>query len=179
MSMQITYGDTTLDFSTLPPASLSAMLRRGVSHYLGSEVASKVKAYFDSEDENGNKSEMTEASRAAKVAEVRADFLAKLEAGTVGVSVRGPAVDPVEKIARQLAKAEIVVILKKNGLAWPKTADATVDFPNGDKFTGAQLIDRRMAKEGERLTKEAAKVAAERARKAKKLDEADASVESL
>lgn len=163
----ISYGDHTADFNTLPESSLVAMLRRGFGHYMGSEAASKVSTAFSDDAET----KPTESKDEYK-AKVQADMFAKLVAGTVGVSTRGPAVDPITTIVRRLAKAEIIPILKANGLAWPKKADDVVSFPNGDKFTGAQLVDRRIAREGERLGKEAKKLADEQARKAKKAAEA-------
>lgn len=162
----LTYGDFTADFNTLPETSLVAMLRRGFGHFMGSECASKVTAAFDPENES-----QPSVTKDEYKAQVQAEMFAKLQAGTVGVSTRGPAVDPITTIIRRLAKAEIIPILKANGLAWPKKAEDVVSFPNGDKFTGAQLVDRRVAKEGERLGKEAKKVQDEAARKAKKLAE--------
>lgn len=171
-SRVVTYGDMALDFDTLPETSRMAMFRRGVSHFFGSEVASKVKAHFDSEDENGIKPERTDESNAAKLAEVRGEFMARLLAGTVGVSTRGPAVDPITVIIRRLARIEVQTTLKANNLAWPKKAEDTIELPDGSKVTGAQLIDRRIARDGERLTTAAKKIALDQARAAKKAEEA-------
>lgn len=167
----LTYGEFTADFNTLPESSLVGMLRRGFAHYMGSECASKVTGHFQPESLPEGESDTPEA-RAAFKASVQSEAYAKLVAGTVGVSTRGPAVDPVETIARRLAKAEILPILKTNGLAWPKKAEDVVSFPDGRKLTGKELIDRRLAQHGERLLKDAKKVADEAARKAKKAQEA-------
>jgi hypothetical protein len=169
-NLVIKYGAFVADFNSLPEASLVAMLRRGTAHFFGSEQASKVTAHFDPENESPV--EDTPEARAAFKAECQAKAMAALVAGTVGVSTRGPAVDPITTIIRRLAKAEVVAILKSNSLAWPKKAEDTVSFPNGDKFTGAQLIDRRVAREGDRLAKEAKKIADEQARRNKKAEEA-------
>lgn len=175
-NLVLTYGDFTADFNTLPESSLVAMLRRGFGHFMGSECASKVTAAFDPDNES-----KPAVTKDVYKAQVQAEMFAKLGAGTVGVSTRGPAVDPITTIIRRLAKAEIIPILKANGLAWPKKADDVVSFPNGDKFTGAQLVDRRVAKEGERLGKEAKKVADEQARKIKQAEAKakEAGIESL
>lgn len=165
----ITYGDFTLDFTTLPQTSLIAMLRRGVSHYFGSEQASKVTAYFDPEKDEPVAD--TPEARATAKAEFQAKAHDALLAGTVGVSVRGPTVDPITVITRRLAKAEVVNILKSNGVKPPAKADDKVETPDGSKFTMAELIDRRIAREGERLGREAKKIADEQARKAKKAEE--------
>lgn len=165
-NLVIKYGDFTADFNSLPEASLVAMLRRGFGHFMGSECASKVTAAFDPENEFAP----TETKEEYK-AKVQAEMFAKLQAGTVGVSTRGPAVDPITTIIRRLAKAEIVAILKSNGLAWPKKAEDVVSFPDGRKLTGPELIDRRVKAEGDRLAKEAKKVADEQARKNKKAEE--------
>lgn len=172
-NLSITYGAFVADFNKLPEASLVAMLRRGFGHFMGSECASKVTAHFDPENLPEGESDTPEA-RAAFKAQVQAEMFSKLEAGTVGISTRGPTIDPVETIARRLAKAEIIPILKANALAWPKKVEDKVTFPDGRAFTGAELIDRRLKTEGDRLLKDAKKKADEMARAAKKVAEAAA-----
>lgn len=190
-NLVIKYGESIADFNTLPEASLVAMLRRGYSHFKGSEQASKIVAKISTAlDEMGEDTESMSpavksaafkkfrAENAAQVAgwmsEVQANADAALVAGTVGVSTRGPAVDPITTIIRRLAKTEVVAILKQNALAWPKKAEDVVTFPDGRKFTGPELIDRRIKVEGDRLGKEAKKLADEQARRNKKAEEAAA-----
>lgn len=181
---KITYGKFEIDMEKLPVASVEAMFRRGVSHFFGSEQASKVTAYFDPEhDDAANRPDSAEA-RAAKKAEFQQAAYDALLAGTVGVSVRGPSVDPISAIINRLAKAEVKTILASFKLKWPTKADDTVELPDGSKVTGAQLVARRLDKEGpagvdkktgvahiDRLRKEAEKIAAEQAKKNKKLEE--------
>lgn len=175
----VKYGEFELDFNSLPEASLMAMLRRGVSHFFGSEQASKVTAYFDPDKDEPV--EDTPEARAKAKAEFQQKAFDALKAGTVGVSVRGPAVDPIQTIINRLAKAEIVNLLKVNGVKPPAKADATITTPDGATYTMAQLIARRLdpsipsgvdKKTGvphvDRLTKDAKKIADEQARKAKK-----------
>lgn len=180
----IKYGEKSLDFNTLPQASLVAMLRRGVSHFLGSEQASKVTGMFKP-DEDGNLKEGivdTDEARAAALADFRAKAIENLVAGTVGVSTRGPTIDPISTIINRLAKAEVKTILANFKLKWPAKADDTVELPDGSKVTGAQLVARRLDKEGpagvdkktgvahiDRLKKEAEKIAAEQKKKNDKL----------
>ncbi len=186
----IKYGDRTLDFNTLPQASLVAMLRRGVSHYFGSEQASKVTAYFDPDhDDAANRPDSKEARDAKKV-EFQSNAYDALVAGTVGVSVRGPSVDPITTIINRLAKAEVKTILGQFKLKYPVKADETVELPDGSKVTGAQLIARRLDKDGpagvdkktgvahiDRLRKEAEKIAKAQADKnAKMLAQAEDAV---
>lgn len=178
----ITYGTRTLDFNTLPSASLVAMVRRGVSHYFGSEMASKVTAYFDPEHDDAANRQDTPENRAAKKAEFQSNAYDALVAGTVGVSVRGPSVDPISAIINRLAKAEVKTILANFKLKWPAKAEDTVELPDGSKVTGAQLVARRLDPTGpagvdkktgvahaDRLKKEAEKIAAEQAKKNAKL----------
>lgn len=178
----IKYGERTLDFTTLPQASLVAMVRRGVSHYFGSEMASKVTAYFDPEHDDADNRQDTPENRAAKKAEFQQNAFDALVAGTVGVSVRGPSVDPITTIINRLAKAEVKTILANFKLKWPTKADDTVELPDGSKVTGGQLVARRLDREGpagvdkktgvahaDRLKKEAEKIAAEQAKKNAKL----------
>lgn len=176
--MIVKYGDFECDFSKLPPASLVAMLRRGVSHYFGSEQASKVVAYFNPEHEDAENRPDSKEARDAKKAEFQKVAYDALVAGTVGVSVRGPSVDPISAIINRLAKAEVKTILGTFKLKWPAKADDTVELPDGSKVTGAQLIARRLDPTGpagvdkktgvphiDRLRKEAEKIAAEQAKK--------------
>lgn len=184
----ITYGEHKLDFAALPQASLVAMLRRGVSHYLGSEQASKVTAYFDPEKDEPVADNSPEAK-----AKVKAEFVAKavdaLLAGTVGVSVRGPAVNPIQVIIYRLARKEVLDVLRASGTKPPKKAEDKVKFANGSEFTLAELVERRLdasrpsgvdakgdfGPKGqahlERLTKEAHKIAKEQAAKVEKAKE--------
>lgn len=175
----VTYGDISLDFSTLPQSSLLACLRGGVSHKFGSEIASKVTAYFASDDDG--KMEDTKENREKLKAEYRAKLFDAMLAGTVGVSVRGPSVDPITVIVQRLAKKEVLDVLKASGTKPPKKSDDKVTFANGDKFTLAELVARRLdstrpsgvdKKTGvphiDRLTKEAGKIAKEQAAKADK-----------
>lgn len=174
----IKYGERELDFNTLPQASLVAMLRRGVSHYFGSEQASKVVAWFNPEHEDAENRPDTPEARAAKKAEFQSTAYDALVAGTVGVSVRGPSVDPISAIINRLAKAEVKTILGTFKLKWPAKADDTVELPDGSKVTGAQLIARRLDPTGpagvdkktgvphiDRLRKEAEKIAADQKKK--------------
>lgn len=171
--LAITYGDITLDFNALPQTSLVAMLRRGVSHYFGSEQASKVTGLFKPDDEGKIRADVpdTDENRAKALADFRAKAHDAILAGTVGVSVRGPSVDPISAIMARLARKEVTDILKANGVKPPKKAEDTVATPDGSKFTMGQLVDRRIAKEGERLGREAKKIADEQSRKAKKAEE--------
>lgn len=144
--LSLTYGSHTVDFATLPQTSVVAMLRRGLSHFLGSEMASKVNAYFDTDRklaEGETRLDDTDENRAKVKAEYQAKAIDALLAGTVGISVRGPSVDPIEKIINQLARAEVTNILKSNGIKPPKKAEDTVKI-GGVEFTTDQLIARRL-----------------------------------
>ena len=182
--MIIKYGERELDFNKLPQASLVAMLRRGVSHYFGSEQASKVTAYFSPEHDDADNRQDTPEARAVKKAEFQTNAFDALVAGTVGVSVHGPSVDPISAIINRLVKAEVKAVLATFKLKWPAKAEDTVELPDGSKVTGAQLVARRLDKTGpagvdkktgiahiDRLRKEAEKIAAEQAKKNKKLEE--------
>lgn len=201
-SLEITYGegeDSTFDFSTMPHSTLVAMLRRGVSHYFGSEAASKILTKIEKAICEGASPEDTKARTEAFAAlsasdrresitafrkanpeaiaawarEVRAEQVKAMVEGTVGVSVRGPTVDPLAAVERRLAKAEVVNTLKANKVAIPKKSDGTIAFPNGDSFTLGELVDRRLghADHGPRIRKEAKAVIAAQERAAKKAAE--------
>ena len=150
----ITYGDRSVDIRELPHTSLMALVNRGKTHYFGSEQASKVSGWADGvAEETGAVPD--DAARAAKKAEFVAAAWEALLGGTVGVSqARGPRGTPIDSIIKTLAVKEIAAILKSQGLAMP-TGDKVVQFANGEAFTRAQLVERRLAKHGDRLRKEA------------------------
>ena len=167
----VKYGNLPeIDLAKLPHTSVMAMFRRGISHYFGSEQAAKVSGHFDPDQENAPQD--TPEARAELKAQLQAKAMEALLAGTVGVSVRGPSVDPLTTHARRIAKAEVTNILKANGVKFPAKAEDTIEMPDGSKFTGSQLIDRRLAKEGERINREAKKAMDEQAKKAAKAQEA-------
>lgn len=185
--MNITYGTHSFDFSTLPAKSVEAMLSRGVTHYLGSEQASKVTNAIRREiaGEEGEVEDVTleqvRAYRAANVDQVAAwkgefvaDAIAALKAGTVGVSERGPSKDPIEAEMERLARAEIRSIMTTNGLKFvkPEGADGKapkiVVFADGQSKTMADMLSARLASHGERLRKEADRAIKTRQREAEK-----------
>lgn len=165
--MQLEYGTHKLDTAKWPEKSVEALIRRGLAHYLGNEQASKVTAHFD------DKPDATDVEKAAFKAECQAKAIEALEKGTIGANVRGPRGSQVETIVRQLAEKEVRDILKHNGLTMP-SGDKVVEFANGEKLTRAQLIERRVAKHGERLNKEAETEMKRREREAAKAGSVDA-----
>jgi hypothetical protein len=172
---QITYGTTVLETADFAPASIDAMIRRGVSHFLGNEQASKVVGWMESEAKRrageGATAEQiaaampTDEEKAAKKAEFVAAAIEALKAGTVGASVRGPRVEPIEAAKLAIAKAEVTSILRAAGVKVPK-ADEKVTL-GGDQFTVAELVARRLDKFGDRITKEAQKRIDDAAKKEK------------
>lgn len=185
-SLVITYGTHSVDFATLPEQSVKAILKRGLTHFLGSEQASKVTAYFDPERklaDGETRLEDNEANRDAIKAKFQAAAIDALLAGTVGVSTRGPAADPLEVEINRIAKREIVDILKSQGVKAPKKAEDTVTI-GGQAFTIDQLVARRLDPTGpagvdkktgtphaDRIAKEAKKVLDDKAKAAKKAAE--------
>lgn len=163
-----TYGDHTIDFAGLPTTTIEALLRRGVTHYLGNEQASKVVAWAKAQEVAPS-----DEAKAARKAELVAAAVAAMADGTIGTrppSTAKPRVtDPVESIVRKLAKAAVVALLAKNGFAVPK-GDATVKTGSGE-FTMDELIARNVTKNGEAYRVEAKKLVAAEARAKAKLAE--------
>lgn len=165
--MVIEYGSLSFDFATLPPKSVRAMLSRGVTHFLGSEQASKVgpNSAWAAKFEKDNGRKPTDAERDAQKAANLANASQALIDGTIG-SARGPKADPVEAAIEAMAEREVWDTLAGAKLCKanrkPKDEDV-FEFENGEKFTFAELIERREAKHGERLRAAATKkVEAER-----------------
>lgn len=164
----LTYGDSiSVEIAKLPVQSLEALLKRGFSHFIGNEQASKVAAAFAGKPE----AEATDEMKAAKKAEVQTAAIAALLAGTVGVRASGTGgtkATPKESIVRANAKKEVTDILKHNKIGFP-TGEKKVKMPDGAELTGAELIARYVAKHGERLGKEADAELKRRARDAEKV----------
>lgn len=181
MTVVVTYGTDTFDFGKLPAESLAAMLKRGVNHFFGNEVAAKVTAWKNKFAEDNGGTQPGDDEIAAKRAEVHADFLGKLLNGTVGISTRGPSVDPVEAEMERIAKREINGILKTNNAKWSGKGDERkVTFADGATASMDEMVDRRLANadHGPRIRKEAEKAikaAAREAEKAKSAGPLDAS----
>jgi hypothetical protein len=164
--LTLKYGDISYDVANGPAATAEAMIRRGFAHLLGNECAAKVTAYFKE-----NPEEDTAEARAAMKAEVQQAMLAKMVAGTLGVSTRGPAVDPFEAILARVAKSHptlgVVKTLKDNGLAFPKKGETVT--VQGVAYTGDELVKRRIAsaKFAADIKKEAEKILRDQQKKAK------------
>lgn len=169
--MELKYGDHTINTTKLPATSIDALLRRGISHFLGNEQASKVAAWVESQNTERTKTgvdPVSDVEKATYKADCQKKAVEALVAGTVGVHTpRGPKATPLDAIVRQLAEKEVKDILGHNKLKMPK-GDEAVSFPDGTKLTRVELIDRRIAKHGERLVKEAKAELARRDREAQK-----------
>lgn len=164
---EITYGNITIDVSKLPEASVTALIRRGVSHVFGNEAASRVAAFVAKEKDEGR--EVSDEGKADAKQRFQAEALEKLNSGTLGYRAPSVGVDPTEKVIRAIAKIEVTAILREHGLSFP-TKDKTITF--GDQtLTGDELIDRRIANHGDRLRKEAEAEIKRKAREAAKAAE--------
>jgi len=148
-------GSLSIDGTAVADATVAAFVSRGITHYFGSELSSKVIGEQKRRADAGNP--MSEAEVDAYKAETRAAFLARAIAGEIGMGSRGPSADPTEAEAERLAWAEVQVVLGQNGIKPAgKGADRKWAFGNGS-FTKDELVERRMAKHGERLMAEAKK----------------------
>lgn len=161
------FHGTSVDIKSLPEASVLAMVRRGLSHYAGNELASKVAGFKERTEKEQQGTPATEEQVATYKATAAATMLAALTSGTIGVRAGGGGAtrvaDPVEREARRIAVAEVEGILKAKGLKMP-TGDKTITFANGT-FTREDLISRRLAgPEGDRIQKAAKKAVSELAK---------------
>lgn len=165
--MQVTYGNSTVDFSTLPPQSVKAILSRGVAHFLGNEQSAKIGPNSSwatkFEKDNGRKPDESDVEKQKGINLENA--LKALTEGTIGTA-RGPKLDPVEAEMDRIAEREVwdtlagANLCKKNKK--PKDEDEFT-FANGDKFTFETLVSRRLEKHADRIKSAAEKkVAAEK-----------------
>lgn len=141
----IDVNGTAIDVLALPDTSIRAMLSRGLTHFFGSEVASRVKARTDkfAEDnkESGLKWGDDEIAQEKKT--VLGEFVTKLLDGSVGVRAVGITVDPVETLIARKARKSVEDTLRANGIKVPKK-DEPVTFPNGTTKTMADMIAARL-----------------------------------
>ena len=168
------YGEYTVDPHALPETSVQALLSRGFAHVLGNEVSSKIVSRIRREI-RGDLNEVASSEQVKAFRRANPDVIEAWEIeteqgtmqalieGTLGVRPAGTErvarVDPLTREVRKIALAEISEICKTNQLVLPKGKNK-VTFPNGDSFTRENLIERRIVKHGERITKEATKVLA-------------------
>lgn len=136
-----------IDFAVLPESSRQALLSRGLTHYLGSEVAAKVTAW------KGKNEGASDDAIAAYKTEVYAEAKQALLDGTMGFNARGPRLDPVEAEMTRLATAEVKAILR--GAKMTVGKDKNVRFADGTIKSLADMVATRIERESDRLRKEA------------------------
>lgn len=114
------------DFDALPASTRQGMVNRAVSHIFGNECASVVVGKIKAALANGGKaSDVTtaqvqayradashEAQLDAWLAEARDAKIAAIVAGSLGVRVAGPSIDPLESMIHRIAVEELQIRLK-------------------------------------------------------------------
>lgn len=139
---KLTYAGHEIDTDTLPANSIAALLSRGLTHYLGSEQASKVNSAADKhEKENGTA--LADDEKATLKAQFVADAVKALQEGTIGTRTGGPRLDPMAKAIRDIAGEEVTALIRNAGHKVPKGKE-TVSV-RGEDVTFGQLVDRRLA----------------------------------
>lgn len=170
----IKYAGFSVDTAALPAASIEALLRRGITHFLGNEQASKVTSWAKRQAAATPPVVVTDEEKTAQHKVYIEQAIAVLNAGTIGqrTAKEGGStakLDPVGSMVRKLAKATVVTLLGKAKLKVPK-GEAKVATGSGE-FTMAELIDRQIAKGGEALVAEAKKAVEAEARRNAKVAE--------
>lgn len=137
-------GDFALDTNSANPQTLLAFLKRGWSHYYGNERAAKISTWKKS-FAKANGREPNEAEIEAKNEEVLSAMHKNVLEGTIGHSVRGPALSTLDRVIERIARQAVVLTLRANGIKPPKDEE-TVTFaagtPNEQTVTMEDLIDR-------------------------------------
>ena len=162
----LTYGNVKIDTERLPLASIHALLSRGLAHYAGNEQNAKVGPEFGDKVTAAGFANL-KALRAAPgehaglLVEIEkflngkvADAVKALHDGTVGDGMRGPRGTALDTVIRAIASAEVKKTLANIGVTMP-SGDKKVKFTTGEELTASELIARRIAKHGDRITKEA------------------------
>jgi hypothetical protein len=140
----------------IPAFNLAMLALQGFRHKLGNEVAAKLAAFVKTEDGKG----ASDADKAAKVAEWRAEMLDKIINGVLGVRASsGPRVSGLDAIKRAVATKLLKVRLVKYNTKHGKnvtlpTKDGTIDFM-GTVMTRDQMIDKLLSQNDAEVTAEA------------------------
>lgn len=167
---------TAIDLTALPGKSISALLSRGLTHYFGSEQASRVKAWKDKVLEE-TKVEPVEDEIVAFQKERFGIALSNLLEGTIGQRAIGITIDPLEKVKAQIARQDVIDILKANSIKVPK-GDEAVEFADKTTKTMADMVKTRLERDGDAIEKRAKAVIKEREKAKAKADEAAKAVET-
>lgn len=162
--VKLTYGGYEIPLEDVPFGNVLAMIRRGITHYIGNEQAAKVTAKADAyvkkaaaeyaEANAGIAPDAdtleaikadAEALRGDWAKEVRDAAYKTLMEGEVGAGARGPAVDPFEAECERLAKARIKARFDAQSprIKMPKEGEK-VQLANGE-FTLDELIERQLS----------------------------------
>lgn len=163
-TFNIEHGERSAPFGTLPAASVKALVSRGLAHFMNNEQASKVSAAKKKAEEKGEAFSDADAERIK--GEAQATAWQSLIDGTVGTSVRGPRLSPIESAMRDVAELRIKarLVAAKLMVATAKDLPAKVTI-NGSEITRAELVKRQIARDEAGIRKEAEAMvkAAERA----------------
>ena len=174
----VTWGAHSIDVATIPLQSLTVMVRRTLAHMLGNEVASKVLSRAEAAAKEG--APMTDAQKEALTTEFRTDIIAAINEGKLAIRASaGPKADPIESRMAKIALKEITTILTTQGIKVPK-GDDTITLDVGGvptQMSRDTLVDRRLAREGDRIRKEAEAELRAEARKADKIKAAAGAAE--
>ncbi len=157
---EFAFGGHTFVIAELPPASLAALVRRGLGHVMGNEVASKVTAH------KAKNEGIDDEALAAFGASARDAMAQAIKSGTLGAGRTPsgePAKTPLETIMNRLILADISLKLAGIKLKLP-SGDKVVTMPNGETYTRAQLVARQMSTRGDHWKAEAEKEAAKQAK---------------
>ena len=196
------WGGSPIKIADTPLASIVALLNRGATHIHGSETSSavssaKVRAIIEAMSPVPVKDERKAAEDAIRAklreaqfsksdefakaaAEVRAEFLSEIMAGTLGDSgERGPRLSPLDIEINLETRTKVKALLQangatgmwgKNGTAFPKP-DYEFTLADGSKRTWASYLDGYKAKYSDALHKSAQATLDRKAREAQKLAE--------
>ncbi len=160
---ELTYGDHKVSIADIPTQSYIALAARGFSHMLGNEVASKVtaakKKFAEANEALATESpEEYEEALAENVealeTQYRAEMIAKIMGGTLGLRATGPRGSAIETVMRAVAIEELKAALGKESVKWPAKADDEI-IVRGITYTRTSLVEAYMAKHGKRLRTEA------------------------
>lgn len=168
MNTQFNYGELAIDTGKVHAVGMEALIRRGLSHLLGNEQSAKVgpvsawaKGFTEANKRAPNSDEISDQKVAFQKLAIQA-----LYDGTIGTRVSGPKANPLDAEMASIAKREVSDVLRTQGIKKFPTGEATVTL-GGQNFTGDVLIERRLAKHGERIKREAEKVIGDKAKKQK------------
>lgn len=144
----IKYGNRTIELNDMPESNVTVLVQRTVNHILQNEVSAKVKNWKDAyTKENGTEPDEDEVAEQTEA--FRDEQWTRITEGDLTLRSSGPRGTAIETLMREIATKRVRLAAKAAKITLPKKATDTIDVRGIGPQTMAQLVQRRLDKEGD------------------------------